>query len=301
MLYHLSERWWVDPEYSHGYLVPVFALGLLWLRRQTLEGAVLKPSWWALPLLAAGLGLRLGGTYFYYTWLNQLSFLLVLAAICVGVGGRSALLWTWPAICFLVFMIPLPARLETLLAQPLQHTATLASTNALQTFGVFAESEGNVILLRDVEMGVVEACSGLRMLLVFIALSTAVAIVIHRSPRQKIIIALSAIPIALLCNIIRITLTGILHETVGHKLANAVFHDLAGLLMVPLALVFLVLELKLLAHLFVTPSLADSTAASLAELLKDKKNGSSASERRKMKQSGSKPSTAGSRSASRSR
>jgi exosortase len=248
---NLLHRWSVDPEYSHGYLVPLFSLGILWFRRSQIAEARLQSSWGALALLGAGAALYLAGNCFYFTWLEQISLLPVLAAICMAVGGWPALRWAWPAIVFLLFMIPLPGRAESLLANPLQRISTLASTNALQTLGFFAQAEGNVILLSEAELGVVEACSGLRMLVVFFAVSTAVAIVQRRSLLQRFLIVLSAIPIALSANVLRITLTGVLHETVSSKAANFVFHDVAGWLMIPLALAFLALELWFLGHLFI--------------------------------------------------
>jgi exosortase len=133
----------------------------------------------------------------------------------------------------------------------LQRVSTLASTNALQTFGLFAQAEGNIIVLHDCEMGVVEACSGLRMLVVFLATSTAVAILCRRSLIQRVLIVLSAVPIAVLCNVIRITTTGIMHETLGHEIADRVYHDVGGWLMVPMALAFLGLEMVILRRLFV--------------------------------------------------
>jgi exosortase len=152
---------------------------------------------------------------------------------------------------FLFFMLPLPYRLEVALAQPLQRLATEVSTYTLQTVGFPALSEGNIILLNDTEIGVVEACSGLSMLVGFFALSTGAALLIRRSLGEKIIITLSAVPIAIITNIIRITVTGIMHETLGSRLANLVFHDLAGWLMMPLALGFLWIELQVLSHLLV--------------------------------------------------
>jgi exosortase len=135
------------------------------------------------------------------------------------------------------------------LTDPLQRIATLASTFALQTIGLPALADGNVILLNDVELGIVEACSGLRMLVIFFALSTAVVLVIKRRPWEKALLVASAVPIALVANVTRITVTGVLHETAGREIADAVFHDLAGWLMMPLALGLLWVELKLLSRL----------------------------------------------------
>src|SRR5207244_4033561 len=100
---------------------------------------------------------------------------------------------------------------------------TICSTFALQTLGLPALAEGNVILLNEVEIGIVEACSGLRMLVIFFALSTAVALLSRRPLTDRVAIVVSAIPIALLSNLLRIIVTGVLHETVGSEIANAVF------------------------------------------------------------------------------
>ena len=89
------------------------------------------------------------------------------------------------------------------------------------------------------------------MLVTFFALSTTAAFVIQRPLVDKVVVFLSAIPVGVLMNLLRITVTGVLHQTVGSKIANAVFHDLAGWLMMPLALGVLWLELRLLERLFV--------------------------------------------------
>lgn len=251
-LAELARRWAHDPQYSHGYLIPAFALALLWLRRERLPAAeTWKPAGWGWPLLLGALALRLAGTYYFLTWLEALSLLPALAGLCLLLGGWPVWRWSWPAVAFLAFMIPLPYRLAVALADPLQRVATVCSTFALQSLGVPAVAEGNVILLSEVELGVVEACSGMRMLVIFFALAAAVALVIRRPWWEKLLLAASAVPIALISNVTRITATGILHETVGSNLANAVFHDFAGWVMMPLALGLFWVELKLLKLLLI--------------------------------------------------
>jgi exosortase len=245
----LAECWSHNSTYSHGYLVPFFALALLWLRRGQLAEVRPQLTWWGVPLLAAAAALRLGGAYFFVTWAENVSLLPALAGLAVLLGGGRGLRWSWPAIAFLAFMIPLPYQVEAALPYPLQRLATLASTYTLETLGFPALAEGNVILLNDVRIGVVEACSGLSMLFIFFALSTAVASVSRRPLLDRLIIVASAIPIALAANTVRIVATGILHETVGSRLANLVFHNLAGWLMMPLALAMLGLELLILSRL----------------------------------------------------
>ncbi len=247
----LVHRWSGDPQYSHGFLVPAFAAFLLWRRRADFVALPSRPTWWALPVLAVAAAMLLAGGYYYSPWAEQASLLPALAGLVLAVWGWKALRLAWPALAFLLFMVPLPGRLDKALAAPLQNVATMASTNILQTLGFFAQSEGNVIVLSDYELGIVEACSGLRMLVVFLAASTAVALTMRRSMLQRVLVVLSAVPIALLCNVLRITATGVAHETIGHGAANLLYHDLAGWLMAPLALGFLGLELLLFRRLFI--------------------------------------------------
>jgi exosortase len=257
-LMEASEKWSHDPQYSHGYLVPLFALALLWLRRSSFPAEKLRPSWWGAPLLLAGVALRLVGTYYYFAWFDAIALLPCIAGAIWMLGSWPLCRWALPAVAFLAFMIPLPYKLEVMMAEPLQRLATIVSTFALQTLGLPALAEGNVILLNDVRMGIVEACSGLRMMVIFFALSTAVAMVVRRPMWERLLIAASAVPIALIANLTRITVTGVLHDTVGSEIANAVFHDLAGWLMMPFALLILGLELSILNRLWIEPAVAPS-------------------------------------------
>lgn len=250
----LWNTWSANPQYSHGYLVPLFAAVLLWFRKEYLPALPLTPSWWGLAVVGLAFLMRLGGAFLYFEWLEEVSLLPCLAGLVLMVGGWPALRWAWPGIGFLIFMVPLPHRLEAWLPNQLQTIATRASTFTMQTLGLPAFSEGNTIMLNETRIGVVEACSGLSMLMIFIALSTAVAFVIKRPAWEKVLILLSAIPIALIANVTRITVTGILYETSDPKVAEMVFHDLAGWLMMPLALGVLWLELKLLGRLLVEPA-----------------------------------------------
>jgi exosortase len=245
----LLEAWQTEPEYSHGYLVPLFSLYLLWRRPRP---RATRPSWWGLPLLGGGLGLALAGTYAYVDWFNAVSLLPALAGLCVLVGGWAALRWAWPAIAFLLFMIPLPYALKMALAQPLRQVATAAGTYVLQTLGFAAHATGNVIHLQGAPpIGVEDACSGLSMLLIFFALCTAVVIVVRRPWPDKAVIFLSAIPIALLSNLVRVVLTAVLYKTMDRGLVDGFLHDWAGLLMMPVALALLLLELALLSWILV--------------------------------------------------
>jgi exosortase len=251
-LVEISGRWASDAKYSHGYLVPLFAAYLAWSRWRKSPPVTVSPSLWGLSLVGSGLALRLAGSYFYYPWLNEISLLPLLMGLTALLAGWSALRRIAVAITYLFFMIPLPARLELAVSQPLQRIGTRASVYAIQTVGLAAHAEGNVIVLRQIRIGVVEACNGLGMLMIFFALSTVLALLVRRPWTDKAVIVVSAIPIAIICNVARITVTAILYVTAGDKWADLVFHDLAGWLMMPLALGLLWLELKGLEWLFPT-------------------------------------------------
>lgn len=253
-LREMAHRWGSDPQYSHGYLVPAFSVFLLWWRAGRLQNGPVTPSLWAVPVLLLGLGMRLAGGRFGYDWLDGISLLPTLAGVFLSVGGRTAWRWAWPSIAFLAFMVPLPYRVEIFLTGPMQRVATVCSTFVMQTVGVpaVAVPKSNVILLpNQPPLEVVEACSGLRMLVIFFALSTAFVLVVDRPWWEKGIILGSAVPIALVSNVARIAITGVLFQTVGSQQGRDFFHEKAGWFMMVLGLALLWLELWLLGRLLI--------------------------------------------------
>jgi exosortase len=250
-LAELAYTWNTNQQYGHGWLVPIFAAYLLYHRRDKLNVDAMQANFLGLVLLAAGLGMRLTSTYLFFHSFEQLSLIPAVAGLTLLFGGWAAMRWAWPSLLFLLFMIPLPFSIATALAGPLQSLATVSATFIMQTMGLPAISEGNIILLNEHQIGIVEACSGLRMLVVFFALSTGVVLISNRHWIDRTIIFLSAVPIALLSNLIRITATGILYSMGMGEMANHFFHDIAGWVMMPLALSMLWVEIKLLDALFI--------------------------------------------------
>ncbi len=250
----MTRKWVNDPQYSHGFLVPPFVAFLLWTRRHRLPAAWPAPSAWGVALLAAGAALRLAGAFWYYDWPEAVSLLPCLGGLALLAGGGPALRGAWPGIAFLLFMVPLPYRLESALAGPLQEVAAWACTVALQALGRPAVADGNLIAVNGLQIEVVVACSGLGSLFVFFAIASGLALVSRRPLVDRIILVLSAAPVALLANVVRITATALLQEAAGGEGTFATFHDLAGWLMMLLAFGVLWAELWLLRHLFVTPA-----------------------------------------------
>lgn len=247
----MIEKWSNDPQYSHGFLVPAFAVYLLWHRRALFPDTTATAGPAGLFAVASGVGLHLAGAYFYLDVLATLALLPTLVGLTLLAGGWSMSRWAWPSIGFLGFMLPLPYRLEIALSHPLQRLATDCSTYLLQTMGLAAIAEGNVIILDNARIGVVEACNGLGMLVTFFAMTAATTLVVQRTFVEKFVIALSAVPIALIANVVRISVTGFLLGKVGGEVANAVYHDLAGWLMMPIALGLLWAQCRVLSWVLV--------------------------------------------------
>jgi exosortase len=255
-LRELFDTWVTHPEYSHGPLVPLFALYLL-AKRKPVAGTTSPRAWPILgyTALAVAIALRLIGSATSFLPLEGLSLVLCLGGLTVLAGGRAALARLWPPLVFLLFMIPLPYEASRLLGAQLQQVGTVATTYLLQCLGQPALAEGNRILIGGVTLNVVEACSGLRMLVTFFAFSTAAVFLMDRHWLVKGLVLASAVPIALLTNILRITGTGLAHVWMadGESKTRVLefVHDFNGWMMMPVGLGFLVLELWLLKHLLI--------------------------------------------------
>jgi exosortase len=262
-LRELYDTWVNNPEYSHGMLVPLFALFLLY-RRSTVPVASSTSSWpfVGFSALVLAIAMRLVGSATSFLPLEGLSLIVCLAALAVLTGGRAGLARFWPPIVFLLFMIPLPYEASRLMGAELQRVGTVASTFLLQCFGQPAIAEGNRILIADVTLNVVEACSGLRMLVTFLAFAVAAVMLMDRHWIVNGLVLGSAVPIALLTNVLRITATGLahvwLHDSSSKGKVLDFIHDFNGWMMMPVGLTFLLFELWLFKHLILERSEAVS-------------------------------------------
>jgi exosortase len=254
-MFALTSAAWSEGLYSHGWIVPLGALWLLWLRWEPFGSVEPMERWVGLALVVVGLSARLVAAEYGIAPLDRISFLPAIFGVFMLVGGFQVIRWAGPALGFLVFMFPLPHKLEVLVHLNLQKLASICSTFVLQTLGVSAFRSGNLINMPGLEhpLTIADACSGLRMLTIFCALAVAMVFLIERPWWDKLVILLSSVPIALAVNIIRITVTGLLYKFVGQEnaFATKLAHDWAGWLMMPLALGFLWLELQILERLTV--------------------------------------------------
>ncbi len=258
---HLIRVWSAEEDYQHGFFVIPFSLFLLWYRRDMAKA--LEPgrgSWWGLPFLGVWALMRAMAVYFNYGSLPELSIIPFLVGVTVFVGGWRALHWVWPSIFFLVFMIPLPGAFQGLASDQLQSVATRISLYVIQTFGIPAVAQGNVIQLPEKHLEVARACSGLRMLMLFFAICIGFALIARRPLWERLLVVASAAPIAVMSNVARIVITGVLFRAahlwpsvLATESAEKFMHDFAGFLMMPIGMLLLWIELTLLSKLLIAP------------------------------------------------
>lgn len=241
MLSGLFHSWMTDDDYSAGQLVPLVAMFFLWWDRKLLQQCVLAPCWRAgvLFLIAAQTAHIYGLLSFRFS-AERYSFVLTLAALVLLMAGRQVLRRVSAILVFLFLMFPLPGRLHAAVSSPLQSLATSGSVFLLEAFGTRVTQQGNIVNLdNNIPLAVAEACSGLRMLTAFIIVAGFIAYMIKRPRWQKGVLLISSIPVAVICNIIRIFVTALIMLHLSRELGEKFFHDFAGLVMMPVATILM--------------------------------------------------------------
>lgn len=261
----MVSNWIKYPDYSHGFLVPFVSAYLLYTRRGLLPPLIQWPEVRGLLPLFAGLALSTAASTFNIAkeFGQGIGLILALAGVVQLLFGRPGLRWAWPGLVFLIFLVKLPDRIEILFTFKLRQIATDASNFLLQTMGYpsyVTGPGGTVITVGDVRLGVEWACSGLSMVLTFVAMGAAFALLMTNRPIwDRVFLFATAIPIAIFSNILRITVTAMIYIAADNQdntwkwLGDTIVHDLAGWLMMPLALGFMWLILKVIDWLFVVP------------------------------------------------
>jgi exosortase len=237
---HFVYIWSIDENYSHGFLVPL--ISLYFANEAARRGPVARVSGVGLgiSLIVASILGRLATVVVPVGFVGDISLLLGLAGVVALLYGRAALRRYGFALFFLIFMIPLPIALYAKLAGPLQLGVSQVASGVLNLIGIPTLCEGNLITLPgDNRMFVAEACSGMRQLTGFLALTTAWAYLVARPPWYRLVLIVASTPIAMLANLIRVTLTGAITYHVDARFASGAFHTAEGLLMMALGLAML--------------------------------------------------------------
>lgn len=248
---------WLRADYSHGFVVVPFAVYLLWLNRAKFPEKVRWPDPRGYALIVVPLVIYLIEARINYAkeWVQGACLIVSLAGVVVTFCGRWAgLKWALPALTLLVLALPLPDFVEREVSWQLRKVAAVVAVWVFRTLGFASHLNGKTVIdVETVQLGVEQACSGLSMLLPFVA--TAAAIVLLCPPtRPKLdrwIILLSSIPIAVVCNVGRIVVCGLVKLAGWQWLFDIIVHEYAGWFMPPVGLGLIWLEFKLIDWLLV--------------------------------------------------
>ena len=222
-----------DPTFAYALWIPPLAAYLSYLKVRALPGsqlpAYLAASHAGYAVMAAGCALLLVGEVSTLLYIARLSFLVVLAGLALTlIGWQGLSLFSFPA-GYLLFAVPLPALIYIPLSTRLQMLSSVLAGDSLDWLGVPALREGNIISLPNNQLEVVEACSGIHSLFALLAVATLAGYLLRSRNTQRLLVALSAIPLAILLNAMRITLLGVLSYYVGPGVAVGFAHMTTGL------------------------------------------------------------------------
>jgi exosortase len=255
-LIELLHLWWNDPNYSHGFLVPIISGYLIWNRKEHLKQIDLRPSLWGVLLLLSGLlillagkGIEMAGGERGALFLKGFSLIIVCSGILLLLTGKDVVSEVVFPLVYFLFMIPLPDGIVAMVTIPLQSYATSITTTALQLFSIPALREGNLIYLPSLTLGVTEACSGIRSLLTLLAGATALSHMTVRHWWQHLILMISVIPIAIVTNAFRVTGTGLVAYYLGERAAQGFFHGFSGWVILIMASFLMCAEILLLVRI----------------------------------------------------
>jgi exosortase len=231
--------WSVNDNYSHGFLIPIIAAYMIWQKKEQLSQLCTKPSNIGLLVIIFGMCIFIIGKIGAELFITRTAIVITVIGLCIYFFGTRISMAVFVPLIYLMFMIPLPAIIWNKIAFPLQLLAAKLAMHCVQFIGIPLLREGNILHLPNTTLEVVDACSGLRSLTSLLALSAAFAYIANTSTISKWLLFVSAVPIAILVNVIRLTVTALLAKNIGPGAAEGFLHNLSGLLIFILSLIII--------------------------------------------------------------
>lgn len=241
VLVKLVYDWYTQPDFSHGFLVPLFSAYLVWTKRETLRKTPVRQSWAGVPLIVLGIVTLFLGVYGAELFLARISLLMLLGGIIWTLAGPQMLRELQFPLLVLLLGIPWPKVIYNQITFPLQILASKLASAALPLFGVPVMRDGNIIQLPSMPLEVAEACSGIRSLMSLFTAAVFYGYFLEPSVKRRVILALASIPIAVLANGARIVGTGLAVQYWDPDKALGFFHEFSGWLIFCFSLLLLYL------------------------------------------------------------
>jgi exosortase len=237
----LATDWYNIPDYSHGFLVPLFSAFLIWDRRREIAETPLRPTWAGVPVVVLGLVALVFGVYGVDLFTTRISFVILVAGLVWTFLGAPMLRQLRFPIATLLLAIPFPAIIFNQITFPLQLMASRLAAMTLPLLGVPVLQDGNVIQLPVMKLEVAEACSGIRSLMSLFTLAIFYGYFLEKTTLRRVILALASIPIAVAANVVRIVGTGLCVQYWDPAKALGFFHEFSGWVMFVISLICLYL------------------------------------------------------------
>ena len=257
----LVMAWYTDDNYSHGFLIVPVALYLAWERRARFEATDVRPSALGLVVVAGSLVVLTAGILGSELFTTRISIIGTLVGVILFLFGWARLRVLAFPIAFLLLMIPIPSIIFNQIAFPLQIFASRVGESALELSSIPVLREGNVLILANTTLEVAEACSGIRSLVSLITLAIVFGYFSDTRPWVRAVIAVSAVPIAVLTNGARVAGTGIAAYYYGAAAAEGFIHEFAGWLVFVAAFALLALLQQTIARILPPHSPASAVEA----------------------------------------
>jgi exosortase len=235
----LVNQWNFDPDMGHGFFVPVLAGYIAWQKREEILNKPAKPNWWGLAIVVWAAFQLYIATLGAEIFLARTSFVISIIGTVLLLGGTEYLRIFGFPLFLLFFMVPIPAILYNEITFPLQLIASSAAEHAIDLLGIPVIREGNVLVLAEQSLNVVEACSGIRSLLTLTFLSLVYGYFLERRTWLRVVLFFATIPIAVIANAGRVTMTGVI-ASFKPELAEGMFHEAQGWVIFMVALVILI-------------------------------------------------------------
>jgi exosortase len=228
ILKNLVLQWWNDPNYGHGFFVPLFSGYILWRQRERWMTVRVRPSNFGFVVMLGAVGLLIAGSLGAELFTSRFSLVILLAGMILFLSGWSLLRAVSFPLGFLILMIPIPVIIYNQITFPLQLLASRLATLLLELIGVPVLREGNVLILSNYSLEVVEACSGIRSLMSLVALAMAYGYLAEPRRWVRYVLVVAMVPIAIATNAIRITSAGVLAHRFGPGAAEGFLHEFSG-------------------------------------------------------------------------
>jgi exosortase len=224
----LVNQWSTDDDMGHGFFVPVIAGYIAWQKKDSIAGLKPKQNWWGLAIVLYGAFQLYIGTLGAELFLARTSFVISLIGVVLFLGGTEYLKKFAFPLGLLFLMVPIPAIIYNKITFPLQLLATQAAEAALTFMGIPVVREGNVLELASQRLNVIEACSGIRSLLTLTFVSLVYGYFFESRTWVRVVLFISTVPIAIVANASRVTLTGVLTEY-APAYSEGFFHEASGM------------------------------------------------------------------------